>query len=291
MAALPSRKPDPQDEDEETRKERLGAADRVGGAVAVLDDLAAKLRDVEKLRDAVAALVVENKRLKADNVRLAKAVVSQGKDGAERLTTLTTMQEKLRVAETQVGDLIEENTELNSRILELEELNGSMMSMYVSSFQLHATLDVNEVVHVVEEILVNFIGARVYAILLADEDGSFRVVAEGQLEGRLPKDGIQPRGVLAEVVGSLTAYVHTSTRPAREGILAAVPLAMGKTCVGAILVYDLLSQKDRLLKNDMELFSLLGGHAASAIVSARLYGRADRKLKTLEAMLGLLERE
>jgi hypothetical protein len=66
---------------------------------------------------------------------------------------------------------------------------------------------------------------------------------------------------------------------------------MGKSCVGAILVYDLLAQKDRLLKNDMELFSLLGGHAASAIVSARLYAKADRKLKTLEAMLGLLEKD
>ena len=49
------------------------------------------------------------------------------------------------------------------------------------------------------------------------------------------------------------------------------------------------AQKDRFLKNDVELFSLLGGHAASALVSARLYGRADRKVRTLQAMLHLLE--
>ncbi len=284
--ASPSSNPD-----EEVRTPRATVAAGVEATLDVLDAVSVHLGKIDKLRDAIAALLVENKKLKADNIRLAKALVSQGRDGGDRLATLTTMQEKLRVAQTQVGDLMEENTESNSRILELEELNGSMMSMYVSSFQLHATLDTSEVVKVIEEILVNFIGARAYAILLCDDDATFRVVAEGQLAGRLPKDGILARGVLAEVVGSLTAYVHTSTRPAREGILAAVPLAMGKSCVGAILVYDLLAQKDRLLKNDMELFSLLGGHAASAIVSARLYAKADRKLKTLEAMLGLLEKD
>ena len=164
-----------------------------------------------------------------------------------------------------------------------------MMSMYVSSFQLHATLDLAEVVRVIEEILVNFIGARSYAILLTDDDGSFRVAAESGLDGRLPHAGVRPRGVLAEVLGSQSAYVHTSSRPAREGILAAVPLLMGRNVVGALLVFSLLAQKDRFLKNDVELFSLLGGHAASAVVSAKLYARADRKVRTLQAMLHLLE--
>jgi GAF domain-containing protein len=162
--------------------------------------------------------------------------------------------------------------------------------MYVSSFQLHATLDLGEVIRTIEEIIVNFVGARAYGILLVEDDGAtFKVAAEQGLDGRLPSSGIRARGVLAEVIGSLTAYVHTSQRPAREGIIAAVPLTVGKVCVGAILVYSLLSQKDRLLKNDVELFSLLGGHAASAIVSARLYARADRKAKTLQQMLHLLD--
>jgi hypothetical protein len=208
----------------------------------------------------------------------------------DALATLKVAQEKARLYHQQVQDLLEVQTELESRVLELEELNSSMMSMYVSSFQLHATLDLSEVIRVIEEIIVNFIGARSFAILLVDEDGeSMRVVSEQGLDGRLPSAGIRPRGVLAEVIGSLTAYVHTSARPAREGVLAAVPLAMGKACVGAILVYSLLSQKDRLLRNDVELFSLLGGHAASAVVSARLYSKADRKVKTLQAMLNLLE--
>lgn len=263
---------------------------RVEQALAALDDLADRLRNVEGLKETVAALVVENTRLKNDNVRLAKAL-TDGKttDGYDVRETLSAAQEKARLYHQQTQDLLEVQTDLEGRLLELEELNSSMMSMYVSSFQLHATLDLGEVVRVVEEILVNFIGARSYAILLTDDDGAFRIAAENGLDGRLPQSGIRPRGVLAEVLGSQSAYVHTSSRPAREGILAAVPLLMGRTVVGAILVFTLLAQKERFLKNDVELFSLLGGHAASAVVSAKLYARADRKVKTLQAMLNLLE--
>ncbi|MCC7111213.1 MAG: GAF domain-containing protein [Deltaproteobacteria bacterium] len=268
-------------------------SDKVERAMASLDALVDHLRGIERLREDVASLVVDNQRLRADNVRLARALVlaQQGKEGGtEGLATLKVAQEKAQLYQQQVQDLLEVQTELESRLLELEELNSSMMSMYVSSFQLHATLDLAEVVRVIEEILVNFIGARSYALLLLDDDGeTYRVATSQGLDGRLPHAGIRPRGVLAEAIGSLTAYVHTSSRSAREGILAAVPLAMGKTCVGAILVYALLSQKERFLKNDVELFSLLGGHAASAVVSSKLYMKADRKVKTLQGMLALLE--
>lgn len=260
---------------------------RVEHALSVLDSLAQNLGELERLKEVVAELLVENRRLKKDNTRLAQALVAGG-DGSVAVATLKAAQEKVRVRQQQVEDLLEENTELQSRVLELEELNGSMMSMYVSSYQLHATLDVDEVVRVIEEIIVNFIGASAYAVLRLDEDGTFRVVGERDLDGRLAMRGIQPKGVLAEVLGSRTAYVHTSNRAAREGILAAVPLVMGPTLVGAVLIFELLSQKERLLKNDVELLSLLGGHAASALVSAQLYARADRKLKTLEGMLELL---
>ncbi len=266
------------------------AAARVEHALTALDELSERLRRVDELKETVAALVVENARLRTDNVRLARALTTGTTvEGYDVRTTLQAAQDKARLYHQQVEDLLETQTELEGRLLELEELNSSMMSMYVSSFQLHATLDLAEVVRVIEEILVNFIGARSYAILLTDDDGSFRVAAESGLDGRLPHAGVRPRGVLAEVLGSQSAYVHTSSRPAREGILAAVPLLMGRNVVGALLVFSLLAQKDRFLKNDVELFSLLGGHAASAVVSAKLYARADRKVRTLQAMLHLLE--
>jgi hypothetical protein len=255
-------------------------------ALEVLDDAVVRMTDLASVRDEIAATIVENQRLRGDNIRLSKALV--GRDDASLTSAMQLALERSRVSAQQVQDLLEENTEIQSRLLELEELNNSMMSMYVSSFRLHATLVLDEVVLTIVDILVNFIGARAYAVLMANESGTLDVVAEARLEGRLPSHGIEPRGVLAESLGSRTAYVHTSERPAREGVLAAVPLTMGKECVGALIVYELLTQKERLLKNDVELLSLLGGHAASALVSAQLYARADRKLKTLQGMIDLL---
>jgi hypothetical protein len=264
------------------------ASKKAEEALGVLDGLVSHLQDVETLRETIGELLVDNRRYRSDNIRLAKALVERGDDSGDLLKTLQASQEKARVHQQQVRELIDENAEISTRLVEVEELNGSMMSMYVSSFQLHATLDVDEVVRVIEEIVVNFIGASSYAILMSDEGDTFRVVGQRELDGRLPEKGISPRGVLAEIIGGKTAYVHTSNRAAREGVLAAVPLAMGNRVVGAVMIFGLLSQKERLLPNDIELLSLLGGHAASALISAQLYARADRKLKTLEGMIDLL---
>jgi hypothetical protein len=260
-------------------------------ALATLDILTENLRGVERLRDNVAALVVENRRLNADNIRLSRALLAVERGaGPDVSSPLRAAQSRANAYQQQVQELLEAQSAFEGRVLELEELTGSMMNMYVASYRLHATLDLSEVLRVIEEILVNFIGARSFAILLTDNDGeTLKVASEQGLDGRLPSAGIRPRGVLAEVVGSLTAYVHTSSRSAREGVLAAVPLAIGKVCIGALLVYSLFAQKERLLRNDVELFSLLGGQAASAVVSARLYAKADRKVKTLQAMLRLLD--
>ena len=264
-----------------------GAAAKATASLGVLDAISQKLAELDGLRRTLTAVVAENAKLKADNQRLSKALVDAA-GGAQILRALNEHKESVEIKDQQVKDLLEENTDLNGRLLELEELNSSMMSMYVSSYQLHATLDLDEVIRTIAEIVVNFIGAEAYAILVAEEDGRLAVASEVKLDGRLPSTGIEPRGVLSEVLEAQTAYVHTSTRPAREGILAAVPLQLGEHRVGAVLIYSLFSQKEQLLSNDVELLSLLGGHAASAIMSARLYARADRKLKTLEGVLDLL---
>lgn len=265
------------------------AATRLERAWSALDTLGDGLRRVDELRDLITTITAENASLRHDNTRLAKALTAKGGDPADVTGSLQAAKKKAHASQEQVAALLEAQTEHEAKLLELEELNSSMMSMYVSSFQLHATLDLAEVVRVIEEILVNFIGARSYAVLLADDHHTLKVVAESGLETRLPMTGIRPRGVLAEVIAAKTAYVHTSPRAAREGILAAVPLVMGDTIVGALLVYELLAQKDRFLNNDVELFSLLGGHAASAVVACQLYAKADRKVKTLQAMLQLLD--
>ena len=86
-----------------------------------------------------------------------------------------------------------------------------------------------------------------------------------------------------------------------EGLLAVVLMAMGDdgregSCplsvddrpVGAIVTYKLLQQKDGFSALDNELFTLLAGHAATAIFASRLYAQSERKLSTIQGLVDLL---
>jgi len=56
-----------------------------------------------------------------------------------------------------------------------------------------------------------------------------------------------------------------------------------------ISIYSLFVQKDTFSNIDYELFSLLAGHAATAIFSSRLYTQSERKLTTIQSFLDLLK--
>ncbi len=63
---------------------------------------------------------------------------------------------------------------------------------------------------------------------------------------------------------------------------------VGNRVVGAVVLFKLLEQKTRLGQADVELLHLLSAHAATALLNARLHSRMDRKLRTLENLMGLL---
>ena len=66
------------------------------------------------------------------------------------------------------------------------------------------------------------------------------------------------------------------------------PLKLKEQVVGVIAIYKLLAHKRQLTDLDHRLLELLAGHAATALVSSRLYAQTDRKLKTWEGVMSLL---
>ena len=58
--------------------------------------------------------------------------------------------------------------------------------------------------------------------------------------------------------------------------------------IGAIAIHKLLQQKSGFSALDHELFTLLGGHAATAVFAARLYSQSERKLNTIQGFIDLL---
>ena len=67
-----------------------------------------------------------------------------------------------------------------------------------------------------------------------------------------------------------------------------IPLVVERRLIGAIAIYRLLEQKVSFSPLDHELFSALGGHAATAVLAAKLYTHSARRLDTIQGFIDLL---
>ncbi len=191
-----------------------------------------------------------------------------------------------------LGTLEEANKDYATRYTEIEEQNNNLASLYVASYQLHSTLDFREVIHIVQEILLNLVGAKSFAILLLDENtNELRSVA---CDGEDLVPGIENisthlgEGILGDVARSGESFYLHDGKPSLDKPLAAVPLKIKDQVIGVIAIYKLLVQKHAFTAVDYELFALLAAHAATAIFSAKLFAQSERKLNTIQSFLDLL---
>ncbi len=187
-----------------------------------------------------------------------------------------------------------ENLQFAERYVEVEEENNNLANLYVASYQLHSTLDPSEVVKVILEIVINLIGAEVFGVYVAEEEGDALrpVAAEGELVANFPVlrlgEGMVGRSV-AEGEVQLGDPGVSGGAPSQGGEpVVSIPLRVEDRPVGAIVIYKLLQQKDGFSPLDNELFTLLAGHAATAIFASRLYAQSERKLNTIQGFIDLL---
>ena len=79
------------------------------------------------------------------------------------------LEERLAEMEARYRKVEEENKEFADRYIEIEEQNNNLANLYVASYQLHSTLDYKEVVRIVQEIVINLIGAEAFHIFMVSE--------------------------------------------------------------------------------------------------------------------------
>lgn len=187
-----------------------------------------------------------------------------------------------------------ENQQFAERYVEVEEENNNLANLYVASYQLHSTLDPSEVVKVILEIVINLIGAEIFAVYVCEEgtDVLRAVASEGEAVDCFPRhrlrEGLVGRSV-AEGEVELGDPAVSGGAPSRGGEpVVSIPLRIDDRPIGAIVIYKLLQQKDGFSPLDNELFTLLAGHAATAIFASRLYAQSERKLSTIQGFIDLL---
>ena len=179
--------------------------------------------------------------------------------------------------------------------VDIELENNNLANLYVASYQLHSTLDFNESLKIILEIVMNLIGAEEFSITMLDEKtNELSIVAQ---EGMGPEARASIKlgeGIIGKAAKSGEAYYREGDPTNLKGVdythpLVCIPLKIKEHVIGVIAIYKLLVQKQAFSNVDYELFSMLAGHAATAIFSSKLYSQSERKLTTIQSFLDLLK--
>ncbi len=179
----------------------------------------------------------------------------------------------------------DENRSFANRYVEIEAENNNLLNIYVASYQLHSTLDFEEVLSIITEITLNFVGAEEFAVAFMEEDGMlYPLIAEG-----IDKSDVAKSDIVGSVLDTGAPHFAENLQPAGEGDpVACIPHIFKDQAIGRLVIYKFLQQKTELAKVDHELFTLLAGHAATAIFSAKLYTDSQRKLNTIQGLIDLV---
>ncbi len=184
-------------------------------------------------------------------------------------------QERLHVMLEQVD---KENRRYSDEFALLQQQANNLANLYVAMYRLHGTLDREQLVDAVSEIVANLIGSEQLAFFEVDVARAELVLigSNGIDPGpyrRLPLD----RGVIGAAVRSGTPLVvldGTHRRgPGEEHLSAVVPLRLLEEVNGAIAIFKLLSQKTGIQDLDRELFDLLASNAGIALHCTELHAR------------------
>jgi len=207
---------------------------------------------------------------------------------------LNELEEEKRTLLEKYRRVEEENMEFANRYVEVETENHNLANLYVASYQLHSTLDFNECLKIILEIVTNLIGAEEFSVMLLDEKTNELSIAVQEGMGSGTRPGIRVgNGIIGGAAKSGDAYYREGNPSDVSGIdyehpLICIPLMIKEHVIGVIAIYKLFIQKTELTAADYELFSMLAGHAATAVFSSQLYSHSKRKLSTIQGFLDVL---
>jgi nitrate/nitrite-specific signal transduction histidine kinase len=246
------------------------------------------LRENERLRYRVVQLEENLKE------KLESPASGNHRPAVEELSDkLKSYESRLRELEGKLAEIEAENVDFAQRYIDVEEQNNNLANLYVASYQLHSTLDYEEVLQIILEIVINLIGAEVFCIYLLDEKRLLLnpEAAEGISLEEIPSVTLG-EGVIGSSAQSKESYFNDNPpgnlKERLVDPLVCIPLTIKNDVIGVLALFRLLQQKESFAPVDFELFTLLAGHAATAIFSSRLFTESKRKLNTYQGFLDLL---
>jgi len=240
-------------------------------------------------------ILKENEKLRFKIAELEETLKQSSDDAKIRLyeDRIKLLEDEIKSLKERHAAVEEENRDFAVKYVEIEEENNNLANLYVASYQLHSTLDFNEVLKIVLEIIINLIGAEKFTVMLMDDKTNelIPVGSEGIFDVNIPSVKMGT-GIIGRVAKEGDSYFADDISPNEldfEQPIVCIPLKIKEHVIGVIVIYSLLLQKEKFSNVDFELFNLLAGHAATAIFSSRLYTQSERKLTTIQSFLELLK--
>ncbi len=189
----------------------------------------------------------------------------------EGATQAPTIDGGMRLEETQkraiVDELVRENAGLKRQIADLERENNRFANLYIALKQIYASLDFDEAVRAIAEVILNYLGGARFTLLITDDSKSLLTpIASVGMEDEPVRVG---EGVVGRVAETGEAFWADAAGAGAKSPLVAVPLRLRSQVVGVIAIYSLLPQKKQWNDLDREILALLEEHGGIAMLAAR----------------------
>jgi hypothetical protein len=231
-------------------------------------------------------LINENERLRLTYTHLSTEMRNLEKRFVN--ADVMRMQKKIDFLEKEVLTLRQENRELQShftaveqenrgfteRYLSVEQQHSDLVNLYVCMYRLHSTVEYEEVIQTIKEIVISLLGSESFGIYMLDNaSGKFGLIGYEGLERFANKKVSITDGVVGDAIASGEPYVvkETTDAASKEQIRACIPLKIGNRVQGVLLIFGLVMHKQVFKPIDFELFEILGTHAATAIAVSKMY--------------------
>jgi GAF domain-containing protein len=162
----------------------------------------------------------------------------------------------------------------------VERQMSHLVRVRVASHRLHETLDAQELLAILQDLVVNLVGSEMLGIFEVDARARTLVLEcslgiDEERWRRLPLERDCP---IARTARTGVPFVPGRRRepgaPGGEEPFACMPLRLGSHVLGVLVLFDLLPHKEELEPTDRELLEVLASEAARGLFCARaLAGR------------------
>jgi|CXWL01.1.fsa_nt_gi hypothetical protein len=230
------------------------------------------LGENENLRYLVASLRQERQEL-MEKVHLTGPLLDELAKLREEQARYRREQERVQ---HELTEMESRNRHFSEGYVEVEKRNNDLMNLYVASYRLHGTVDRDEVLAIIQEIVANLVGCEESGVFEVSPKGDeLKLVASVGIDASAFETIRMGEGPIGRVAARGETFVNEDLGlegpPQEQTLTACVPLKLNGRVTGAIALFRMLPQKPTLESVDHEMFDLLATHAATALYCTGLH--------------------